>query len=32
LSYDSLSIEREPRKTARYIILGVPGEMTRNRE
>jgi len=32
LSYDSLSIEREPRKTARCIILGVPGEMTRNRE
>lgn len=33
LSYDSLSIEREPRKNARcYIILGVPGEMTRNQE
>lgn len=32
LSYDSLSIEREPRKTARCIILGVPVEMTRNRE
>lgn len=32
LSYDSLSIECEPRKTARCIILGVPGEMTRNRE
>lgn len=26
LSYDSLSIEREPRKTARCIILGSRGD------
>ena len=33
LSYDSLVHRAQTKKTARcYIILGIPGEMTRNRE
>ena len=33
LSYDSLAHRARTKKNARcYIILGVPGEMTRNRE